>query len=48
MGGWIEKKKEKKKKRRERDMGEQPVGGAIIPYSTFTPASLAVKNPLAM
>ena len=47
MEGWIE-KKEKKKKRRERDMGEQPVGGAIIPYSAFTPASLAVKNPLAI
>ena len=29
-------------------MGEQPVGGAIIPYSAFTPASLAVKNPLAI
>ena len=29
-------------------MSKQPCGEAIIPQSTFIPASLAVKNPLAM
>ena len=46
MRGWIE-KKEKKEKERERDEGTAS-SEAIIRHSTFIPASLAVKNPLAM